>query len=495
MIVYGSRKRRRRTRFSGGHWRDAVIWLGEIESALADALCPDRDVPHPLLEQLRSLAIRVASGDLEALQALPPLPETMWTSVPEGYAYYAVYPEDYGKAAVRFFEEARPRSAVVVGIRSIGASLSAVVAATLQRQGCAVRSFTVRPRGHPFERHLAIEGFSWDPAGHVVIVDEGPGLSGSSFACVASYFSSRGVPDERIVLFPSWDSDGSAFVSETARRQWVRHRKYVETRPPLPDCDDLSGGRWRDLFSVATPVQPQHERRKFRRDSRLLKFEGLSAYGEAKLARAQILADAGFAPRPVALSDGYLISEWLSGEPMRAVTADLAAWVARYLRFLEVHCPSDRPVPFDEDLEMIRTNVREGLGPEWARTLERLEQYREAACGRSTAEIDGRLLPHEFLRTPAGYVKTDTLDNYDDHFFPGCQDICWDVAGASVELGCSELEMMAPPECLPFYKVAYLSYRLGYCTLAAQSGWDAELFHAQACNYRRLLRDELDRLR
>jgi hypothetical protein len=48
-------------------------------------------------------------------------------------------------------------------------------------------------------------------------------------------------------------------------------------------------------------------------------------------------------------------------------------------------------------------------------------------------ELDGRMLPHEWLITEAGYKKTDALDHHDDHFFPGAQDIAWDLAGAAVE--------------------------------------------------------------
>ncbi len=43
------------------------------------------------------------------------------------------------------------------------------------------------------------------------------------------------------------------------------------------------------------------------------------------------------------------------------------------------------------------------------------------------------MLPHEWLLTATGYMKTDALDHHDDHFLPGCQNIAWDVACASVE--------------------------------------------------------------
>lgn len=491
MIVYADRKRRMSTRILAGDWRDTLIRFGELEAAVADSLCPDFDEPHPLLERLRSIAIRIGGGDPYAVQEIPPLPPDVYVSVPEGYAYYAVYPEDYGKAALRFFQEARPQKAVVIGIRSIGTSLSAVVAATLQRAGCAVKSFTVRPRGHPFDRRLLLRQLEWDGGAHFLIVDEGPGLSGSSFACVAEYLSNRGIADDRIVFFPSWETDGRTLRSEGARKHWTRHRKYTEARGPMPDSRDLSAGKWREVSVAAPPVQPQHERRKYLRDGRLYKFEGLGHYGDEKFQRAKILSDAGLTPRPFSLENGYLISEWVAGRPASTPETTAAAWIARYLEFLQLHFPSDRPVPYQHNMEMIRVNVEEGLGPEWTGCLAALEQFQSLLCDRPTTELDGRMQPHELLSTSVGYLKTDALDHYDDHFYPGCQDIAWDAASLSLEFGISQIEDIAPAACLSFYRIAYLSYRLGYCTMAADSGYDTGGFRSLANQYREMLRNEL----
>ena len=74
--------------------------------------------------------------------------------------------------------------------------------------------FTVRPRGHPFHRELHLSeslenairrhAESW-----FLIVDEGPGLSGSSFVSVALKLERLGIPSDRIVLFPSHDPHAS----------------------------------------------------------------------------------------------------------------------------------------------------------------------------------------------------------------------------------------------------------------------------------------------
>ncbi len=44
----------------------------------------------------------------------------------------------------------------VLGIRSIGVTLSAVACAALRLRGIECRRFTVRPTGHPYDRKLEL---------------------------------------------------------------------------------------------------------------------------------------------------------------------------------------------------------------------------------------------------------------------------------------------------------------------------------------------------
>jgi len=174
---------------------------------------------------------------------------------------------------------------VCLGIRSIGTSLSAVVCAALEDRGCRVQSCTVRCTGHPFDRRLTLDP-AWEGCwraaarGHFLIVDEGPGLSGSSSCSVAQKLADLGVPDDRIILFPSRSTDGADLNCAAARARWPRHRKYLvgfedywiasgrlaRSLPGGP-LADLSAGRWRSLFFAAESdypgVQPWHERRKY----------------------------------------------------------------------------------------------------------------------------------------------------------------------------------------------------------------------------------------
>ncbi len=472
-----------------------LIELGELETGIVDAVCPNADSDCAIARALRRASLAAAHvfcgkpwrarvfAELDALQSMN-LPAQATVGISEGYAWYGLYPETYLEAARRYFRAVRPRHAVVIGIRNIGTSLSAVVAATLEDCGCAVDSITLRPRGHPFDRKVVLApGLEWRLRRLVdcdfAIVDEGPGLSGSSLASAAEALSRLGVPDERIALFPSWTPDGSAFVSEAARERWRRHAKYCvsfEEAMPLAGARDLSAGAWRGLLypeeSRWPAVQPQHERRKFLEGDALLKFAGLGRYGAPRFERARQLADAGFCPPALGLESGFLRTTFIAGRPLSApedINRDLLDAMARYLAHLVKNFDSPRRLPFDDLVEMIRVNTG----------YEVPGGVRAAIRDAPTVAIDGRMLPHEWIVTADGYLKTDAVDHHDDHFFPGCQDIAWDIAGAAVEFSMDPASLAEKYAAvagdhgiarrLPFYIRAYSAWRLGYVTLARKA--------------------------
>ncbi len=538
---------------------DLLVACGELETAVADAAAPERDAETPLTRALRDAMHAIGSlvhatwlGTEErarrrrdevrsALAGLDPagLPPRVRPRVPEGYVFYSLRPEIYLEAARRFAEEVRPRRAVCLGLRSIGTSLSALVAATLAESGCLVASWTLRPRGHPFARELrlssALERELREAAqdAFVLVVDEGPGLSGSSFTGAARRLIELGVPEERVVLFPSWQPDPERFVSPEARRRWPRHRSYVVSFEDVwvhsgrlarafssLELRDVSAGRWRSVL-YADPadhpaVHPQHERRKYLSLSlesgtprlELLKFCGLGEYGRAAQTRMERLFRTGFAPRPGARRHGFVAMDFVHGRPLAAcdVCPRLLDTIVRYLAFRAAN--EDRPgaVPFDSLIEMMQENVAEGLGPEWREALGALELCRAAVRSGHTIAVDGRMLPHEWLAAGDAYLKTDGVDHHDDHSFPGHQDVAWDVIGTIVEFdldpaaerwfvdSCSgRLGDPLLPRRLPFYRAAYLGYRLGYCTLAAQSlaSPDGERFRQLCERYAAALRTTL----
>ena len=537
-----------------------LIALGVLEAAMADALDDEADTLHPVTEALRRASVAAGHllwhawhGNDESLRPwaararaalasveTAALPARVETRVPEGYAYYGLFPETYLAAAVRCARALRMERAVCVGIRSIGTSLSAVVTAALEELGIRVRSLTVRPRGDPFDRHLrlapVLEALLRRHANEpFLLVDEGPGLSGSSFAGTACTLSRLGVSDDRIVLMPSWRTDGSSLRSGSARDRWRRHAQFsatfeevwVETgrlADLVPDMHlrDVSAGSWRALLlpdpADYPAAQPQHERRKLLarpkpysedRPDLLLRFAGLGSRGEARLRRARALAEAGFTPPPTGLAHGFLIQEFRAGAPAAAAepSPELARTMARYLAHLRRCHPAE--VATAADLAtMLVTNVREGLGEAAAERLAaRLAPDRAAMPQEAPTAVDGRMLPHEWVRTSRGYLKADAVDHHDDHFYPGPQDIAWDVAGTCLEFGLEGdarrgfLELYRRESGdrsiagrLPFHALAYLACRLGYASLAAESLGDTPdgaRFRTQIVRYRGLLDAEL----
>jgi hypothetical protein len=182
--------------------------------------------------------------------------------------------------------------------------------------------------------------------------------------------------------------------------------------------------------------------------------------------------------------------------------------MASYLSHLARHFGHE-PGPADELRAMVDTNVLESLGHEGERLLAAHRAKWGSPAADAPVALDGRMLPHEWLRTATGYIKVDALDHHDDHFFPGCRDIAWDVAGTCVEF---ELERDGRRYFvdryrresgdrtivgrLPSYTVAYLAFRTGYATLAAESLGatpDGRRFAGLAGRYAARLRAELSR--
>jgi hypothetical protein len=501
-----------------------LIDVAEFESAVVDALSPDEDLLGPVQEQLRRATLAAARTwlarkegvDSDCHEVAPPLdsidPDTLPRSasrrVSEGYAYYALFPDTYAASARRFAEVERPARVCVVGIRSIGCSLSAVVAALLQQTGCEVSTLTVRPRGHPFDRELRlgddVESFLRRAAavGCVfAIVDEGPGLSGSSFAAVSAALARLDVPAHRVVFFPSWDPDPEALRSDTARRIWRAHARYwtdaasVGITPErlfgiASPTRDWSGGRWRaDVFGPDDrqwpAVQPQHERWKTYApgERRLFKFVGLGRYGEIARRRAEQLGGLGLTAPPGELRGGFLDLAFVEGTVVRADADEhVAAAVGRHIGLIAREFRTEATVDPEPLLHMFETNVRELTGDCPVSLLEPVRANVDVIRNTRAVEIDGRVLPHEWLTAANRLTKVDGLDHHRDHFFPGAQSPAWDLAAAIVEFEMTggraqallDAYARASGDCragaqLPFYIPVYVAFRSGYLALASES--------------------------
>lgn len=232
----------------------------------------------------------------------------------------------------------------------------------------------------------------------------------------------------------------------------------------------------------------------------LLRFAGLGSLGHKRLARARALAELGFSPHPAQLSHGFLALELVPGAPLTRgeLDAELLDRMARYLACLRERFALSESQRTDLS-EMMHVNLAEVGLEAWADSLF------DPVDGPPVA-VDGRMLPHEWLRTGRGYLKVDALDHHDDHFFPGPVDIAWDVAAATVEFGMSAEARQVLVERyrrlsgdrsirgrLPFYTVAYLASRIGYASLAAEvlgESADALGFQHMRQAYQALLTDE-----
>jgi hypothetical protein len=495
-----------------------LIDVAELEAGIIDRISPDRDNLDPLACDLRTVTLaaadswrRLARGDRatstlrEALDRVSRhlLPDTVRVGVSEGYAYYALFPETYAISAERFWNATRPPRVAVIGIRSIGTSLSAIVVQTLRALGCETWSCTVRPHGHPFDRRLALAPTieaAWraEAARGAVfaIVDEGPGLSGSSFASVAHTIRALDVPADRIVLFPSWNPDPESLKSGAAQDTWRTHHRWctdASATSVSPEAVfgiaepvvDLSAGAWRSALLCngdAWPaVQPQHERWKVLvpSEQHVVRFAGLGRYGRSARNRAERLNDLGLGPEPGRLRHGFLEVPFVPGQPlMKCRDQTDAREIGRYVGTIARAFPANAPADTSALEHLIDTNVRELLDPSSA------DRVRAASATAprdlSAAFIDGRMLAHEWIRTGAGLAKVDALDHHRDHFYPGIQSAAWDLAGSIVEMQMDRKQSAAmlteyervsgdrrARQVLPFYKVAYAAFRAGYAAVAA----------------------------
>lgn len=465
----------------------ALILAGELVQGLADGAAP---LPRRGMGLLLALAQALAEdcatswsqgwrcGTSARVQRLLSLAARRswpaWITVrsPEGYAHYALYPELYLDAALAARSTAAWRA--VIGVRSIGASLGAAVAAGL---GVPMID-TVRPTGPPFERRIEQRPPNARAAGAIAIVDEGPGLSGSSFHAVARWLLHAGQASGGLALFPGHAQGPGPRASAGTRRFFAQTRAHPadprrlrapgQGRQGLDDwlrgiagdaatIEDLSGGRWRTLRCAnphQTPALPAQERLKLLlrkpRGDWLAKFAGLGRTGERKLARQRLLAEAGFAPAARGLVHGFLVMDWVDAayddarewvQPSGARRGLLVGHLARYLAFRATRWPAPphSGARLADLAAMARCNgaalgIDEHAWDVMARHAARLER----AVRRIAT--DNRLHAWEWVSDGERLLKVDAVDHCESHDLVGCQDLAWDVAGAVVELALDAAE-------------------------------------------------------
>ncbi|WP_437731838.1 hypothetical protein [Sorangium sp. So ce1335] len=521
----------------------ALIRAGELESILADAGAAGAPLLAQLTDDLAALLVGGADAipdgqtsgrpwsdvwprtarrlttpeTLAALAALTSrdVPATVPTSPPEGFSFYALHPLDFARLAERL--AASPAPVRVVGVRSIGTTLSAVTAAALRRRGIRADRTTVRPAGHPYDRRveLAAGQRRWVEDGiaegaQFWVTDEGPGLSGSSFLSTGDALTGAGVPRGNIVFLGSREPDPDALVAPDGARRWrsfraerVEYGKHV----PADMGEFIGGGQWRRRLyedeSRWPPSWTAMERFKClsRDGSRILKFEGMGRYGAECLERARGVFQAGFGPEPRDEGQGFVSYPWLPGRPLQA--DDLSASVLERLADYCAFRASAFPLPgspscaVEELITMAHHNFSTEMGKDLPGTL-----HLEMAC---PVLVDGKMDPHEWLGSSSGELfKVDASGHGDDHFLPGPADIAWDLAGAIVEWGMAPDARRAfidryrrrsgddPEPRLSAYLLAYALLRLGHAAMAAVSlpdDGEARRLQAARQRYRAALED------
>ncbi|WP_334162958.1 hypothetical protein [Phenylobacterium sp.] len=474
MLVYGDQPRRERPRnklatiervLAAGDRTRALIEAGELAQGLADAEfeATGFDDDTPVHAAALALCLAVASGgDTQAAAARLAafeLPAEVSVKTPEGYAFYGLYPENYALAAR---SHAWPSPPFVIGLRSIGTSLAAVVAAATG----SAEVVSVRPTGHPFSRELrlspALRTRLTAHRGPFAVVDEGPGLSGSSFGAAADALEALGVAPGRIVFLPGHAGDVGPEAPPRLRARWAAATRLVAWTPslvadwfaditgPVADARDLPGTTWKVRLG----------------DGFVARFAGLGAIGDGKLARARALHAAGFGPEPLALRHGMLLQRWIDGDIQPPSPDRLGG----YLAFRREAFPARPGADPATLIEMARVNVAGLLGEAAGRAaVRRLQALPLERARPRPVHVDGRLHRGKWI----GGLKMDALDHSEAHDLVGGQDIAWDVAGAALEFGLSRSQTGAlaqaagaDPVMLTLFETCYPAFQAGLWTMA-----------------------------
>ena len=469
----------------------ALLRAGELECGIADA---DQARSAEIEKLADALADMLLSGrpspefsTIKDSVSRAPVPERLELSRPEGFAYYALHPIAYAGVLDRL--PGMPEDLVVIGIRSIGTTLSAMTAAAARLRGAKVQRMTVRPAGHPYDRETRFRAEQMPALNDALargaaflVVDEGPGLSGSSFLSVAEALERAGAAREKITLICGHQPNPATLCSNNAAQRWQRfHSVSVGQEPqrPAEAGTFVGGGEWRKVLLKSSSDWPESwssmERLKYLSSSeprRLLKFAGLGHYGTPIMEREQVVAEAGFGPALRQESHGFVSYPWLDGRPVwaRELSSQMLVRLAEYCAFRARAFPASEA---DKTaLQQMAEHNLEQMGSSFPVSL-KLER---------PVIADGRMQPHEWIRTATGEMfKTDSGSHGDDHFFPGPTDIAWDLAGAIVEW------RMAPLQAIEFmerYRRAsgddargriedfvrsYAAFRWAYCKMAGNA--------------------------
>ncbi len=453
--------------------------------------------------------------------------------IPEGFAWYALYPDSYAQTAEDWSQHFDWAGAdvSVVGLRSIGTALSAVVAQTLRGRGLHVRGCaSVRPSGvAPFR--CAELPPDIEPASQNIVVDEGPGLSGSSMIAVAQAFVDTGADPDSIHFFAGHGYGPGSSAGANATAWWNDRRIWTTSSDAtliggqlLPDalasaaeaCTGepadgpavpLGTAGWQRLaglrslpLAIAPIIEAPKKLVRLRSGRHvILKFAGLALtnrqlWWDREPGRPRI-ANRAYVPVQ-AHCHGWEASPWVEGFRLDAADASIA--------FVEDHLGPWIAAASTERLQP--SEVQDGISRiaqallAWAemhddrssavlieamadRELETVGSEPQPCCG------DGRLAPHEWIRQPDGTVRKVDAGKHDcDHTWVGRQPIAWDLAGAEVEWNLGRrrtgalkafvqqlTDYSCSEETRAFYAAGYCAFRAAAAHYSARASGDTDM--------------------
>lgn len=478
--------------------------------------------------------------------------------VPEGFAWYALYPDSYAQTAETW--AARRKANVcpvsVLGLRSIGTTLAAVVAEALICRGYTIASLaSVRPEGPAFSRRVRLPA-DFVPGDRAIIVDEGPGLSGSSMAAAGDALSAIGVQRQCIYFFAG-RSTGPGNAGGKHVRGWWSLSRVLSTPleatlvcgATIPDAlashaehhlgategpaQPFGAGAWRQksghakLPRAAAPFLETPKMLVQAKDGSALlyKFSGFALAGVQRvlpnghaLQRVSRLAESRLTIAPLGSIHGWLAFPWMEGK--RLVRRDGSGdFVETTLAGVIGTTAGDGMEPLEacaavtriEDALMATSRAR-------LRQQSLIERAAEAERERVVRSVepvyaDGRLAPHEWIRLPDGRIlKTDACGHDCDHTWVGRQSLAWDIAGAEIDWQLDDAGSAALREAvgrrvgvhysdatIAFYRAGYSAFRAALSAHSAVQararGGDARPFVSARLWYEAMLARSIARLR
>ncbi|MEZ0313437.1 MAG: hypothetical protein ACAI38_16825 [Myxococcota bacterium] len=527
--------------------RELLIASGMVEQAAHDALAGKRDHrAHPFVARMHAItdfAARAFHADwlrsaaqagalAEATRVQPPRtyvhalkretrarvePKHAILKIPEGFAYNSLYPEQYCAATWAFIGARKARltgSVLVVGVRSIGTTLSAIVAAALDCAGIDNHRMTVRPSGSPTSRELVLDKNVLAGASHAIVVDEGPWTSGSSMAAVGFALERLGLPREAIAFLPSHRNGPGPKASPDVRAMWNEVAIFS-----VPVTAPIFGGRTlrehlnhelANTLGVRAELLPDEDWRRLAYDdpgdwppsrgrfatsryrvrttsgSLALEFGGTATIdGQSMVAQALAACEqrtfGGFAPAPIGMVAGYLARPWLEGTALRPSDVD-----AKLLSSLSHYVSAMAGLPLDSAAlaaaqlrraDWASRHLADALGDSAAK---RAAAYVEAGSvlppAWARAAFDYDLAPRCWMRTSEGAIaRVGSAATAHGHTVVGVQPVLWDVASLLVEWDLGRKEARAvvaeveaglggtrlPRPALRAFMLAYIAFKLG----------------------------------